>query len=369
MKKIVHVSSVHELFDNRIFWKECKSLNEKYDLTLVIPHDKSGIIEGIRVNGLQRESSRVKRMLVTTFQAYRQAVKEDAVLYHLHDPELIPVGLLLRMQGKQVIFDMHENVPGSIRTKRWIPGGIRKMLSGLYKALEKFSLNRFGVIFAEKSYKEEYPWIQASETVLNMPKVQEIAQISSEKNPVPTIGYIGRIGPNRGSRMLLKALKELKSRDMEVNFECVGGGEESHLNELKEIARQNDISLHLHGFLKPEEGLKIMAGCHIGMAVLKPIPNYLESMPTKIFEYMSLGIPVIASNFPLYQSIVEEEGCGICVDPEDEQDIANAIEWLIRHPNEAEEMGRKGKKTVLEKYSWENEAKKLYKYYQQFLGA
>ncbi|HLR32402.1 MAG TPA: glycosyltransferase, partial [Fodinibius sp.] len=153
MKKIVHISSAHGLFDNRIFWKECKSLNEKYDLTLIIPYNKSGVIEGIRVIGLQSETSRVKRMLIATFNAYRHAVKEDATLYHLHDPELIPVGLLLRLRGKQVIFDMHENTPKSIRSKRWVPERIRTLTSSLYSILERITLNRFGVIFAEESYE------------------------------------------------------------------------------------------------------------------------------------------------------------------------------------------------------------------------
>src|SRR5690625_7987400 len=113
MEKIVHLSSAHGVFDNRIFWKECKSLNEKYDLTLIIPHNKSGIIEGIRVIGLQSETSRFKRMLIATFKAYRHAVKEDANLYHLHDPELIPVGQLLRLWGNKIIFALHDTLQTS----------------------------------------------------------------------------------------------------------------------------------------------------------------------------------------------------------------------------------------------------------------
>lgn len=367
MKKIVHISSVHELFDNRIFWKECKSLDEKYDLTLIIPHKESGTVEGIQVIGLERQSSRVKRMLITTMQAFQHALEEDARLYHLHDPELIPVGLLLRMKGKKVIFDMHENVPGSIRSKGWVPKKIRKILCTLYQGFEKLTLNRFGVIFAEKSYEREYPWIRTTETVLNMPKAHKIARIHNEKKQTPTIGYIGRIGPNRGSIILLDALKVLNEQGMEVHFECVGGGADPHLNQLQEIAQSNGLTLRLHGFLKPEEGLKIMASCHIGMAILMPVPNYLESLPTKIFEYMALGLPVIASNFPLYKSIVEEEECGICVNPENEHEVAEAIQWLIRNPQKAREMGERGREAVLEKYSWQNEEKKLYEFYEQVI--
>lgn len=367
MKKVVHISSVHELFDNRVFWKECKTLNDKYDLSLIIPHKESGIIEGIRVIGLERQNSRAKRMFGTTMQAFRLALKEDASLYHLHDPELIPVGLLLRLKGKQVIFDMHENVPGSIRSKGWIPKSIRKGLSRSYRTFERMALNRFGVIFAEESYEKEYPWIRTSETVLNMPKVSKIVDIQNEKKQEPSIGYIGRIGHNRGSILMLDALEVLKKRGMDVHLECVGGGAEDHLAKMREKAQKNGLSLNLPGFLKPEEGLKIMASCHIGMAVLKPVPNYLESLPTKIFEYMSLGLPVITSDFDLYKGIVEKEECGLCVDPMNVEEIADAIARLINNPQEAVAMGERGKKAVLEKYSWENEAEKLLTFYNKVI--
>jgi glycosyltransferase involved in cell wall biosynthesis len=88
-----------------------------------------------------------------------------------------------------------------------------------------------------------------------------------------------------------------------------------------------------------------------------------------MFEYMSAGLPVIASNFPLWKEIVEGNKCGICVDPMDPKAIASAIQWMIDHPEEAEEMGKNGRRAVETKYNWANESKKLVGLYQRLIQA
>ena len=105
-----------------------------------------------------------------------------------------------------------------------------------------------------------------------------------------------------------------------------------------------------------------------GMVIFRPVPNHINSQPNKLFEYMSAGIPVIASNFPLWQQIVEGNKCGLCVDPLNTRAIAEAIDYMVEHPEEAEEMGQNGREAVLEKYNWEIEEQKLLSFYQQVLN-
>jgi glycosyltransferase involved in cell wall biosynthesis len=101
--------------------------------------------------------------------------------------------------------------------------------------------------------------------------------------------------------------------------------------------------------------------------VLHPTSAYLEAQPTKLYEYMSAGIPVVASNYPLLREIVEGYGCGLSVDPMDPAAIAQAIQWLLQHPQEAEEMGKRGRQVVLQRYNWEQEAVVLRNVYQELL--
>lgn len=97
----------------------------------------------------------------------------------------------------------------------------------------------------------------------------------------------------------------------------------------------------------------------MGLVTLAPIPNYIESYPTKLFEYMAAGVPVVASDFPLWRSIVDGAGCGLLVDPADPQQIADAIDWLIDHPEEAARMGENGRRAAHDTYNWQGEASKL----------
>lgn len=74
---------------------------------------------------------------------------------------------------------------------------------------------------------------------------------------------------------------------------------------------------------------------------------------------MNVSLPVIASDIPSWQRIIKENQCGLCVDPLDPQEIAQAIEYLYTHPSEAKQMGENGRRALLTRYSWEGEAKKL----------
>ena len=99
-----------------------------------------------------------------------------------------------------------------------------------------------------------------------------------------------------------------------------------------------------------------------------PLPNHVDAQPNKMFEYMSAGVPVIGSSFPLWKDIIEGNKCGLCVNPLDPEAIAKAIDYLINNPVEAEQMGRNGQHAVYEKYNWNIEKKKLFKLYNDLLG-
>lgn len=129
-KKIVHLSSAHPCFDIRIFVKECKTLAQQgYEVVLVVPHDQDEVVDEIKINSVAKPKGRRERMFKTALGVYRAALKEDADLYHFHDPELIPFGIMLRVRGKKVIYDVHEDLPRQILTKPWINPFLRRILS------------------------------------------------------------------------------------------------------------------------------------------------------------------------------------------------------------------------------------------------
>jgi glycosyltransferase involved in cell wall biosynthesis len=123
------------------------------------------------------------------------------------------------------------------------------------------------------------------------------------------------------------------------------------------------------GFLDREGVRDVLHRAVAGLVTFLPLPNHIDAQPNKMFEYMSAGVPVIASHFPLWREIVEGNRCGICVDPLQPAAIAEAIDFLIANPLEAERMGRSGQKAVQERYNWAIEEQKLLAFYGALLTA
>jgi glycosyltransferase involved in cell wall biosynthesis len=122
------------------------------------------------------------------------------------------------------------------------------------------------------------------------------------------------------------------------------------------------------GYIDREEIMQILSTSEVGLVTLHPTRSYLEALPIKMFEYMSAGTPVLASDFPLWRGIIEEAKCGVCVDPMDPSAIAKGIKFLLSDKARSSEMGENGKIAFREKYNWLIEEEKLLGYYTKILN-
>jgi glycosyltransferase involved in cell wall biosynthesis len=360
MPKVAHLTSVHPTFDVRIFQKESKTLVKAgYDFVLVAPHGKSETVDGVRIHTIEKPNHRLLRILTSGWRVYQAARQEQADIYHFHDTELIPIGFLLSLQGKPVIYDMHEHMPGYLLTKEWIPAPLRKPASKAFQLLERLTLNRFHVIFAEKSYEADYRWVRRRTVVLNYPLADELLSINAEKFAEPTVGYVGDVNESRGAGVTTEALVLLKRKGIDLRWLCIGRIPEKLKSKLQNTIQAEKLNVEFAGFMPSKQAHPLVAKTHIGLAIVERIPNNTGSLLTKLFEYMALGMPLITSDFPLYKDLIEGTGCGLCVAPEKPQELADAIEYLLSHPSEAAEMGKRGREAVRANYNWNTEAQKL----------
>ena len=360
--KICHLTSVHNRFDVRIFFKMCKSLSlQGYDVSLIVADNLGNEVKnGVSIFDVGKMTNgRLLRMIKTVRFIFNKAKKLDSDIYHLHDPELIPIGLKLKSLGKKVIFDVHENIPLDILEKEYIPPILRKVTSFLYKKYEKRSLKQFdALILAENSYLKYYSSFNRNiKVVQNMPDLNQLNKFKNYNRNKNEIFYIGDISNARGFDIIIESLKILKNKIPNIFMHCVGNYDKKYLQSID--FKKINQNIKFYGELPLPKGLEYSKNAKVGISILKPLQNYIESYSTKIFEYMAIGLPVITSNFKLYKNVIEKYNCGICVNPFDPFEIAEACTNILRNNILSTSMTLNGIDIVKNNFNWEIEKKKL----------
>jgi glycosyltransferase involved in cell wall biosynthesis len=368
--KIVHLTSVHPAFDVRVFHKECKSLARSgKHVVLIVPHRLDEVVDSVEVKGIQTGGGRIVRMTRTAWSLYREALRQNGDVYHFHDPELIPLGLLLAARGKTVVYDIHEDAPADILHKDYIPRPLRRPLTWSVRKLEDAACRRFsGLIAATPTIANRFCSINPNTVVVhNFPMLDEIAPNEAlpwNERP-PAVAYIGSISERRGIREILQALALLPS-DNPAQMMLAGPFSPAELRtglmRLPGWARVKYLRV-----LDRPSVANLLSRVRVGLLVLRPEPNFCNAMPIKLFEYMAAGIPVIASDFPLWRQIIGQAGCGLLVDPKDPLAITRAMEYLLSHDAEAEDMGLRGRQAACELYNWNSQERVLLKFYSELL--
>lgn len=363
--RIAHLTTVHTRYDIRIFRKECLSLARHWDTHLIVADGKGNeTVSGVTLHDVGKPASRLERMALAPWRVYRLARSLAASVYHFHDPELIPVGLLLRWRGAHVIYDAHEDLPRQILSKYWLPRWSRRIAAFLFERLENFAARRFSAVVAATPHiAERFRRVGArAENINNFPLPGELAAPDSAP-PIAcrderTLCYIGGISAIRGVREIIMALPSARATLL-----LAGPFENADLEaELRAMPQWQHVKYY--GVVDREGVRDIMARSRLGTVLFQPAANHLNALPNKMFEYMSAGIPVLASDFPLWRDIIESAGAGMCVNPLDIEAISDALNRLLDDPPGLESMGAAGRQAVEGTYNWGKEEQSLYRLYQ-----
>ena len=361
--RIAHLTSAHPRDDVRVYHKECRSLARMgHEVYLMVADGKGdATIDGVRVLDVGRPAGRLARMFGSPAKILRRSLEIEAEAFHLHDPELLTIALALKKRGKKVVYDAHEDVPRQILGKHYLPQGVRSSVAYLAESYEGFVSRRIdGVIAATPTIRDRYlPINPNTQDVNNYPMLEEFGDVVLTAEKRVEICYVGGIAGIRGIRELVLALEHCRSG---VVLNLVGSfSEPSTESEVK--AYEGWRRVRHQGVLGRLGVTAALSTSLAGLVTLHPTANYLESLPIKMFEYMAAGLPVIASNFPLWKKIIEGHDCGLCVDPMNVEDIARAIDWMVDNPERASEMGANGRRAVFEHFNWAREQEKLGAFY------
>jgi glycosyltransferase involved in cell wall biosynthesis len=368
-RKVCLLTSVHGPFDIRIFHKEARSLAKKgYSVTIVVPHSEDTQRDGVEIKAVPVPRTRPERMSLTLWRLFWSALDTNASVFHFHDPELIPIGILLKLLGKRVVYDVHEDVPADILDKSWIAPSLRSSISRAAAWTETAAACRFdAIVAATPRIAQSFPDTKTL-TVQNFPQldVQLETETMSYSNREPLIAYVGGISELRGAREMIEAMSVL-SESAPARLQLAGFFDPPESQQ--ELAKKPGWRrVDFLGWLSPTEVRELLRRSRLGVVVFHPIENHIMSQPNKLFEYMSAGLPIVASDFPLWRSIIQEARCGILVDPMNPAVIAESIRWLLEKPTEAEAMGLRGREAVRRIYNWENEEQKLVELYARLMN-
>ncbi len=369
MKTICHITVKHTPYDTRIFHKECKSLSRYYTVTLLAPAMHNSTAEGITINALKPlPDGWIARMRYSLQYLFTLARKQKADLYHLHDPELLPLALLLKRTGNKVIFDVHEDYAATLQEHGYSPA-----LQRIFRFFNRQVAKSCGVILAESSYISRYQGLARNYCVVeNFCKPQDFTGfIRPDRSTCNRLVYIGTIHSHRGAQYMLEILYRLQKGGLNISLDLIGNITEPELlRKIEKLPYYPEIknSVVWHGRLSLEESYTITREAFAGLCLLDYVPNHMESYPTKLFEYMACGLPVVASNIPLYKAVIERRECGITVPYDDAETATEKIAGLFANKEQLQQFGNNGPEAVRRNYNWNMEENILLDFYQKMLN-
>jgi hypothetical protein len=364
--RVCHITTVHPVDDHRIVYKECVSLREAgYDVMLIAPHPRDTSVAGVPVTALRVPArTRIERIVRRPQAAYRAALALDADLYHFHDPEFLPYGARLSRAGKRVVYDAHEDVPTQIRSKDWLRGPSRAPLAHAIARLEASCVARIDALVSPSlaALERLAPYQPRAVLVANYPRLDGAGGVAPWEGRERAVCYVGGITRVRGVRALVDAMAH-------ADAELYLAGPISPPELRAELERSAGWShVRYVGRVGPERVPELLGRSRVGVIPLQPIPNYRAAYPVKLFEYLAAGLPVVATDVPLWRDLLETHGCGVCVPADSPDQLAQAMTGLLDDDARARSMGQRARRAAERHYSWQSQADALIALYGELLA-
>ena len=370
--KVCILTSVHPVFDARIFHKEAKTLAKGgYEVVLIAQHNSEETVDGVRIIPLPAPKNRFERVTKTVWKLFRAALKEKADVYHFHDPELIPFGLVLKLFGKKVIYDVHEYYAEVLPARSKLKAG-----SGVIRFIVKLFLERIPsaifdlLVFPTQSLEKEFGIPHKSLTLVNFPNIENIKEIDDgpkwEQRKFDII-HLGTVSSQRMSFMLSVAeqLSTVKDRFSWIFLGMSG----KMINWVKKNYSRQFLEQHIVMVEKVPhlEALKYVENSRIGFNYHPCEKRFLVSIPMKVFEYMLMSLAVVTTDLPELKKYLEND-VALLIDSQDPVRYSDAIKSLLDNPRKAWEMAAKAKRLVMEQLNWEkSDAGKLLQAYKNLI--
>lgn len=372
--KIAILSSVHLALDNRVFYRQARTLQRAgYDVTLIAVHDRDEMKDGVQIIALPAVR-RWQRPLVWQ-RLLRYALRTEAEVFHFHDPELLLVAPLLKLFTRRpTIYDIHEAYGDFVEVKDYLPSFLRRPLADLVRRLEPHLAGmQDGLIFADDEIAAAFADLDRPKaTLFNFPGrslLEKAAPVSGnvEKRGAVVL-YLGGMERNRGSALMLEAFQQALRRLPGARLLVVGHFTPPELEQevrADAAARGIEHAVTITGRVPFEQIGHYLQQARVGWVTWQPFLKNEKNIPTKLFEYMAHALPIVSSDLRSTRQFVQHGVNGLLVKADDPVAHADALLRFLEDPFLAAEVGRAGQYLVQTEYNWGVMEPKLLQLYRQ----
>lgn len=363
MKKVCILSTAHSAFDTRVFKKEAVSLAEAgYDVDYYVPHDEDETVEGVRIVSLSEPRNRLHRMLLSIVMLLTVYNKEYDV-YHFHDPELLPVGVVLeKITDASVIYDVHENFKLTILSRSWIWRPLRPVVSTAFDVIEPLLVRQLsGVVVAADDLTTRYEYHDNVVTVGNFPSTDWIEIPATATGCDLRLLFSGCMTRQKPMIPFIKAVGKVDD-GLDVQLDIYGYFTDDRTEEVVRALAWGNSDVRFHGWVSQEEVIEASAASDFGIISLTE--DHLNGITAafrsrKLFEYMATGTGVLVPDFGNWPTVVEETGAGLAIDVNDPAVIAEHLEQMARDPEKVETFKENARNSVADRFNWEEQNQTL----------
>jgi glycosyltransferase involved in cell wall biosynthesis len=361
---IVHLST-YPADDIRVFQKACKSeVAEGYKVTQIVCNARNETVDGVEIRSLPPAKGRLSRMIGLSWRMYREAQRQNADLYQIHHPDLIPAGLLLKLSGQKMIYEPREFFPDKILSMRWIPRKLRPAVSAAFALYERITSAVWDHVIVADRYSARAFSNRPVSVVPNYPLLASVERFAIRQHNMRKLIYVGGLSEERGLLVMLKIAELLRDRNVELELMGTFAFPEDEkrilaVPNVRYLGNQNLRTVY-----------RRLVEADLGLLLLQPVPayTYAGENTLKLFEYMWCELPLVSSDFPNLMEIIVAAHCGICIDPSNAERAAEAILGLLDQPELRQQMGSNGRNAVLQAYNWPAASKVMSQAYKNVLS-
>jgi glycosyltransferase involved in cell wall biosynthesis len=370
--KVIQVTTLHPWNDSRIYKKIVLSLVDAgFKVDYLAPISKGPIphLGDVNIHWLPNYSG-ISGRVIRNILAFIKITKIKARLVHFHDPEFLPFAFLLRLFGRKLIYDIHEDNLLALQQKEYsqlLPHYFRLLIAKSFTLLEQIASRAMAQVIAEKCYRYRFPKATA---VLNYPNTNKRIKSPpklSTNNGIKLI-YTGVVSKDRGAFHMIRLIKALKGAELYIVGKC-------DKNLLQELILFAEEDLHRIRFKTSHEHVPFSYieekysryNWTAGLAIFPQTPHYYEKELTKFFEYMYYGIPILCSDFPVWHNLIVKNRVGFVVNPDDIESSVDIVKRLSENESLRAKIAQRGEELVMTKYNWKLQFKNLYRLYNQIL--